>query len=42
LNRFYLFSQGFGLCVLAAEVAHTRELLERQAELRGMARGKSS
>lgn len=28
--------------VLAAEVAHTRELLERQAELRRMARGKSS
>ena len=27
---------------LAAEVARTRELLERQAELRGMARGKSS
>jgi predicted nuclease of restriction endonuclease-like (RecB) superfamily len=28
--------------VLAAEVAHTRELLERQAEERRMARGKSS
>jgi len=28
--------------VLAAEVAHTRELLERQAELRQMARGKST
>jgi predicted nuclease of restriction endonuclease-like (RecB) superfamily len=28
--------------VLAAEVAHTRELLERQVELRRMARGKSN
>lgn len=28
--------------VLAAEVAHTRELLERQAEVRRMTRGKSS
>lgn len=28
--------------VLAAEVAHTRELLERQAQERRMARGKSS
>jgi len=28
--------------VLAAEVAHTRELLERQTELRRMARGKST